>query len=1220
MKRILSVFLCVLMTVSVLSVTDITGSAAYENTHANTGNQIEDLIAVATTQIGYCEGNSASQLGGTVAGSGNYTKFGQWYGINPGAWCAMFVSWCANQAGIPSSVIPKHASCDIGMNWFKNKGLWHNSRYFGGTYTPVRGDIIYFGDNPNNPNDSTHVGIVTGVDSTKVYTVEGNKSNKCKTYSYALTGSYIFGYGTPAYTSQTSTYQTGKYVITASNLNMRSTPSTSGTVLAVLTSGTYVDVTETSGKWGKITYGTHTGWVSLAYASPVEAIRYNVSDNGIAFLKSIEGYRSHAYWDVSQWSIGYGTGCGENEYPNGITEPEAELLLRSAVVKYEIWLNSFLYSNKIELNQNQYDALVSFTYNLGNIWSTSFTLRTYLLNGIQNYTDAQITAAFGEKVYAGGSVNQGLVNRRNKEAALFLKQEEQEIETYTVSFDPNGGTLTGGNASYKMSVGEYYCDVIGTAPTATKSGYTFGGWYCEKYDYTLSLAAGEYFAAGENVTFKAQWISDTAKYTVSYNANGGSGAPASQTKTKGANLTLTTAVPTRNGYVFAGWATSPNGAVAYSVADTYKTDASTTLYAVWCANPAGGVRSFIITADSLNIRNLATTSGSTVLASVPKGTLINATQYYQNGAIVPSVTTYESGTWGYVTYGNVTGWMSLSPSYSSEAFGIFYNLTNGGNGTISNQIKTKGDAFTLDSTVPVRAGYTFAGWSVDPNATVPTYKAGAVYEANEYGFLYDIWQEIHVHNYTGAITLQATCTSDGVRTYTCSCGDSYTVTITATGHSYSSSVTLPSCTQQGYTLHTCANCGASYTDNTVAALGHSFGEWTEVISATATTDGLRRRECVRCDEYEEEVIPATGETPASGVDVSVNNYIITFTNAANINTIRIASGDLTTSGEIKNAPDCITINKAVITAGTDGNGNYNYELPDAGIWSVWYKTNGGQQFIVSGLDNTVMTQSVDTYGVTMAVNNLCGVKDFFVAKGHYDTYRGVKNAEGSFGVTSAKFGSAHSYKYGAAVGDPGEYTICIRYNDTSRPDAFLYFNCEVEYPTVDVFGKNITIGNIDDIRVIRVAPGTYSTSNAVKNAEGCRNFTSSAIAGLANADGSLTVNNAAKEDGSDNYYTVSIEYKNLYTEIHNITVNKLMPEYTVSGGSITFTALAGLDILRYASGTYTTANGIKNAPGAQYVKGANVQNGTVTLTGLSGTYSFLVQYTENSKNIFTVEF
>ncbi|MBR3966144.1 MAG: peptidoglycan DD-metalloendopeptidase family protein [Clostridia bacterium] len=70
-------------------------------------------------------------------------------------------------------------------------------------------------------------------------------------------------------------------------------------------------------------------------------------------------------------------------------------------------------------------------------------------------------------------------------------------------------------------------------------------------------------------------------YTVTYNANGGTGAPAAQTKTNGVNLMLSIAKPTRSGYTFKGWATSASGGVAYGRGAVYKTDASVTLYAVW---------------------------------------------------------------------------------------------------------------------------------------------------------------------------------------------------------------------------------------------------------------------------------------------------------------------------------------------------------------------------------------------------------------------------------------------------------------------------------------------------------------------------------------------------------------------------------------------------------------------------------------------------------------
>ena len=73
-------------------------------------------------------------------------------------------------------------------------------------------------------------------------------------------------------------------------------------------------------------------------------------------------------------------------------------------------------------------------------------------------------------------------------------------------------------------------------------------------------------------------------YTVTYNANGGSGAPSSQTKWKDQALTLSSTKPTRTGYSFQGWATSASGSVAYAAGASYTANAAVTLYAVWKAN------------------------------------------------------------------------------------------------------------------------------------------------------------------------------------------------------------------------------------------------------------------------------------------------------------------------------------------------------------------------------------------------------------------------------------------------------------------------------------------------------------------------------------------------------------------------------------------------------------------------------------------------------------
>ena len=87
------------------------------------------------------------------------------------------------------------------------------------------------------------------------------------------------------------------------------------------------------------------------------------------------------------------------------------------------------------------------------------------------------------------------------------------------------------------------------------------------------------------------------------------------------------------------------------------------------------------------------------------------------------------------------------------------------------------------------------------------------------------WVTDHTHSYTSSV-VAPTCTDQGYTLYTCACGNSYKDNyVAAKGHNHSAtSVTAPTCTEQGYTTYTC-ECGDSYKDNYVAALGHEFGEF-----------------------------------------------------------------------------------------------------------------------------------------------------------------------------------------------------------------------------------------------------------------------------------------------------------------------------------------------------------------------------------------------------------
>lgn len=77
-------------------------------------------------------------------------------------------------------------------------------------------------------------------------------------------------------------------------------------------------------------------------------------------------------------------------------------------------------------------------------------------------------------------------------------------------------------------------------------------------------------------------------------------------------------------------------------------------------------------------------------------------------------------------------------------------------------------------------------------------------------------------------------------------------------HSYKKTVTPPTCTTEGYTTYTCA-CGDTYTDDKLAASGHSFGEWKETKAPTNTEEGEEKRECANCDHFETRPINAQAQ-------------------------------------------------------------------------------------------------------------------------------------------------------------------------------------------------------------------------------------------------------------------------------------------------------------------------------------------------------------------------
>ena len=145
-----------------------------------------------------------------------------------------------------------------------------------------------------------------------------------------------------------------------------------------------------------------------------------ISDKGIYAIKKFEGCELIAYQDaVGVWTIGYGHTKGVSE-GDIISSAQAEALLLKELKEYENYVHELV---EVPLHQYQFDALVSWTYNLGPTNLKSSTMLKVLNEGKYNEVPDQMR----RWNRAGGKVLEGLVIRRDHEAKLFAGEFENEI-------------------------------------------------------------------------------------------------------------------------------------------------------------------------------------------------------------------------------------------------------------------------------------------------------------------------------------------------------------------------------------------------------------------------------------------------------------------------------------------------------------------------------------------------------------------------------------------------------------------------------------------------------------------------------------------------------------------------------------------------------------------------------------------------------------------------
>ena len=331
-----------------------------------------------------------------------------------------------------------------------------------------------------------------------------------------------------------------------------------------------------------------------------------------------------------------------------------------------------------------------------------------------------------------------------------------EAISYLVTFNANNGTVS--PASMTVIYGSTY----GTLPTPTRTGYTFAGWYTAASGGS-QITSNSIVSITANQTLYAHW---TNTYTVSYNANGGTGTPSSQTKEENVPLILSSIIPAKTYIIqynsnggsvtpasknvsctFNNWNTSINGGgTSYAPGGTYSANADVSLYAQW-TNPAAGTLA------------TPTRSGYTFAGwytSATGGTRINETTTVTENLTVYAHWTgtgYQMGidTYSFSNYGD-------SDSPGGHCFGM--SITSSGYYTGALSIGIIGGNSTLYSysrTTTVKRPICYYQGIQGSYSSRATVAGGSYYLYGVYNISLD-WQEVvnyvKNHTYDGAGSLQ----------------------------------------------------------------------------------------------------------------------------------------------------------------------------------------------------------------------------------------------------------------------------------------------------------------------------------------------------------------------------------------------------------------------------------------------------------------------------------
>ena len=893
-----------------------------------------------------------------------------------------------------------------------------------------------------------------------------------------------------------------------------------------------------------VTFDNNTGSGSMSSQSS----NYNVAANLTSNTFTKTGY-TFAGWNTA--ADGSGT-----SYTDAVSYS-----FTSSVTVYAKWtINSY----SVTFDNNTGTGSMSIqnsNYNVAaNLTSNTFTKTGYTFAGWNSAANGSGTGYVNAASYSFTSST--------------TMYAQWTINSYAVTFDNNtgSGSMSIQNSNYNVAANL-------TSNTFTKTGYTFAGWNSAADGSGTSYTDAVSYSFVSSVTFYAKWMINS--YTVTFDANTGSGSMSIQNSNYNVAANLTGNTFTKTGYTFAGWNTSADGlGTSYTDAVSYSFTSSVTLYAKWAIN------------------------SYTITFSVDGGSSVTAiTQNFNTSVSIPDAPTktgYTFGEWysdaeltsTYTFTTMPASDITLYAKWAIDSYAVTFD-NNTGTGSMSIQNSNYNVAANLTGNTFTKTGYTFAGWNTSADGLGTSYADAVSYSFTSSVTLYAQWT---INSYavtfdnntgTGSMSIQnsnynvaANLTSNtftktdytfaGWNTAADGSGTSYT---DAVSYSFTSSVTLyAKWAINSYTITFSVDGGSS-----VTAITQNYGTSVSAPSAPTKTgytfDGWYSNAGLT-SAYTFTTMPASDIMLYA--KWTINSYAVTFDNNTGTGSMSIqnsnynVAANLTSNTFTKTGYTFAGWNSAANGSGTD--------YVNAASYSFTSSTTMYAQW------------TINSYAVTF--DNNTGTGSMSIQNSNYNVVANLTN--NTFTKTGYTFAGWNT----SADGLGTSYTDAVSYSFASSVTLYAKWTINTYAVTFD---NNTGSGTMSD------QSANYNISTALTtNTFTKTGYTFSGWNSAANGSGTSYV------DGANYDFTANMTLYAQWTIVqHTVSFNANTGSGSMSSQTENYNRLTSLKMNAFTKTGYTFSgwNTAANGSGTSYVNGASY-NFTADMT----------LYAQWTSNIYVVTF